>query len=348
MSIGFFPRYSQLGASSRCRFYMYFQHWLKSEQQADIAIFDGFSNDYLRKLYANGSVSKTVQLREFLRMLFRALRLPEKLIIEYELVPGLPYKYEKALIGKRQYILNIDDNIWEKYRNNPALQDKYDQLCANAAGVIVANDFLYNKVRAFNRNICLIPTVVDLDKYNAAVSAKSDVFTAVWIGTPVTYKYLESFQTVLQTVFNTPQRKLLVIADASLQDKRPLQGVNAEYVSWSESKECEYIKQGHVGIMPLTDDDFSRGKSAYKLLQYQACGLPLLASPVGENKRVVLPGINGFLADSAEQWLQAFSTLEQDKKLYEQYSAGAKKQAYEYSLQKYIAIYKDFINNTFA
>ena len=89
MSIGFFPRYSQLGASSRCRFYMYFQHWLKSEPQADIAIFDGFSDDYLRKLYANGSVSKTVQLREFLRMLFRALRLPEKLIIATKQPPFL-------------------------------------------------------------------------------------------------------------------------------------------------------------------------------------------------------------------------------------------------------------------
>ena len=348
MSIGLFPRYSQLGASSRCRFYMYYQRWLELDPQADIAIFDGFSDDYLRKLYTDGSVGKTVQLREFLRMLFRALRLPEKLIIEYELVPGLPYKYEKLLLGNRKYILNIDDNVWEKYRNNPALKDKYDQLCANAAGVIVANDFLYNKVSAFNRNICLIPTVVDLDKYNAVERGKSDVFTAVWIGTPVTYKYLESFQDVLQSIFNTPQRKLLIVADASLQEKRPLKNVNAEYVNWSENKECEYIKRCHVGIMPLTDDEFSRGKSAYKLLQYQAGGLPLIASPVGENKRVVLPGINGFLVENIEQWQQAFAALEQDKNLYEQFCAGAENQAYEYSLQKYITVYKDFINNTFA
>ena len=347
MSIGFFPRYSQLGASSRCRFYMYFQRWKAMEPQADIAISDGFSDDYLRKLYSQKRVNKAVQLREFLRMFFRALHLPENLIIEYELVPFLPYKYEKLLIGKRPYILNIDDNIWEKYRNTPALQDKYDRLCSNAAGVIVANEFLYNKVQLLNPNVCLIPTVVDLDKYNAVTCEKFDVFTAVWIGTPVTYKYLESFQEVLQSIFNTPQRKLLIVADAALQEKRQLKNVNAEYVSWSEAAECEYIKRCHVGIMPLTDDEFSRGKSAYKLLQYQAGHLPLIASPVGENKRVVIPDENGFLAENIAQWQLAFERLEKDEQLYEKYSAGAGKMAYNYSLQKYFTIYKDFINSTF-
>ena len=348
MSVGFFPRYSQLGASSRCRFYMYFQRWLELEPQADIAIFDGFSNDYLRKLYSQTPVKKSIKLREFLRMILRAFRLPEKLIIEYELVPFLPYKYEKLLIGKRKYILNIDDNIWEKYRNKPALQDKYDRLCSHAAGVIVANGFLYDKVKALNPNVCLIPTVVDLDKYNSADGEKFDTFTAVWIGTPVTYKYLESFQEMLQCVFNTPQRKLLIVASSDLQHTRPLKNVNAEYVNWSEAAECGYIKRCHVGIMPLTDDEFSRGKSAYKLLQYQAAGLPLIASPVGENKKVVLPGINGFLVENTGQWQQAFEVLEQDAILYKKYSSGAAEQAYDYSLQKYFSIYKEFIDKAFA
>lgn len=348
MTTGFFPRYSQLGASSRCRFYMYFQRWQKLENNADIAIYPGFSDKYLRKLYKDGAVGKFVQCKEFLSMLFRAMRLPEKLIIEYELVPWLPYKYEKLLLGKRPYILNFDDNVWEKYRNIPGLQDKYDRLCAGAAGVIVANEFLYNKVVRLNENVCLVPTVVDLDKYDAVAAEKFDVFTAAWIGTPVTYKYLEEYQDILQSVFNSPDRKLLVIADKQLGEKRPLKHVNAEYVSWSDSSECEYIKRCHVGIMPLTDDEFSRGKSSYKLLQYQAAGLPLIASPVGENKRVVLPGYNGFLAADKTQWLQAFADLEQNSAVYERCCNGARQQAYEYSIQKYFPLYRDFINKTFS
>ena len=144
------------------------------------------------------------------------------------------------------------------------------------------------------------------------------------------------------------RQKLCLLKPASaLQEKRPLKNVNAEYVSWSEAAECEYIKRCHVGIMPLTDDEFSRGKSAYKLLQYQAGHLPLIASPVGENKRVVIPDENGFLAENIAQWQLAFERLEKDEQLYEKYSAGAGKMAYNYSLQKYFTIYKDFINSTF-
>ena len=347
MSIAFLPRYSELGASSRCRFYMYFNEWKKAEPQANIAIYNGFSDDYLRKLYSQGKVGRLTQVREFLHMLRRGFILPENLIIEYELVPGLPYKYEKMLLGKRKYILNFDDNVWMKYANSPALCDKYDMLCRNAAGVIVANEYLYNKAAALNKNVYLIPTVVDLAEYNAACAEKYECFTAAWIGTPVTYKYLEEFQSVLQKVFSTPDRRLLVIADKSLGSQRPLKGVNAEYVSWSAERECEYLKRCHVGIMPLTDDEFSRGKSAYKLLQCQAAGLPLAASPVGENKNVVIPGKNGFLANSAEDWLNALDSLQHDKELYDLYSKNATLMAYEYSLQKYFTVYKDIVNKIF-
>ena len=194
----------------------------------------------------------------------------------------------------------------------------------------------------------MVPTVIDLAGYDAVDAEKYDVFTAAWIGTPVTYKYLEDFQAVLEKLFNTTQRKLLVIADESLAETRPLKNVNAEYVSWSAERECEYLKRCHVGIMPLTDDEFSRGKSAYKLLQYQAAGLPLIASPVGENNNVVLPGRNGFLAGSTDEWVNAFELLQQDQALCEAYSQQALQMAYEYSIQKYFPIYKDFINRTFA
>ncbi len=346
MSIGFYPRYDQLGASSRYRFFTYYEQWLKQEPAAEILLKPGLSDTYLKKLYRTGRVPLIRGMFENFRMLMRGISLAEKLIIEYELVPNLPYKYEKLLLGKRPYILNYDDNVWVKYQHKSALQDKYDQLCRNAAGVIAANTFLYEKVSLLNKNVILIPTVVDLEKYQAAQAEKSAVFTAAWIGSPVTYCYLEKHLEMLQKVFGNDETQLLVIADENLQHTRPLQGVNARYVTWSEENEINYLKECHIGIMPLCDDEFSRGKSAFKLLQYQAAGLPLAASPVGENKNVVIDGENGFLADSPEEWLKIITLLRSDQFLYEKCQRVSRQRAYEYSLQKYFPIFMEFVQRS--
>ena len=351
MKIGFYPRYDRLGASSRYRFFMYFDRCIQSGISAGNSwnIYPGMSDDYLRELYQRSQVGKLRQAGEMCHLFKRACQIPrdEKMIIEYELMPHLPWAWERKLIGNRSYILNFDDNVWEKYRDNSRLLDKFDQLCRHAAGVIVAKNFLLEKISGLNSNICLIPTVLDLDKYTVC-NDKFEKFTIVWIGTPVTYMYLEQHIEVLRQITADNKCELLVVAAADLGHTRPLQGVNARYVNWSEKDEIAYLQRSHVGIMPLSDDEFSRGKSAFKLLQYQACGLPLIASPVGENKRVVIPGENGFLAESAAEWIWALQKLRSDQTVYDHCSCKARAQAYEYSLQKYWPVFHDFIIKTFS
>jgi glycosyltransferase involved in cell wall biosynthesis len=189
--------------------------------------------------------------------------------------------------------------------------------------------------------------VLDLEKYSVKQFKKFDVFTVIWIGTPVTYKYLEQHLDALRMMTADNNCELLVIADENLGATRPLTSVNARYVSWSEASENELLARSHVGIMPLTDDEFSRGKSAFKLLQYQASGLPLLASPVGENNKVVLPGKNGFLCSNTADWSKAVQLLRNDQCLYEQYSSNARSMAYEYSLQKYFPVFCEFVEKSF-
>jgi len=344
--IGFYPRYDRLGASSRYRFFMFFKRWRQLHESDQLALYPGMSDQYLKTLYARGSVSKFRQLKEFWHLYRRAHKLTGNLIIEYELVPFLSYAKEKRLIGSRKYILNYDDNVWEKYKHDRRLQDKFDSLCKNAAGVIVANRFLEEKVRKLNDNVCLIPTVLDLDEYDCGAIEKFERFTLVWIGTPVTYTYLEQHLEALQLMTASGCR-LLVIADKELGRKRPLVGVDAEYVSWSEQTEKTLLLKSHVGIMPLTDDAFSRGKSAFKLLQYQAAELPLIASPVGENNYVVEQGKNGFLAETPQQWLQALNDIRRDPALYERCSQYSRQKAYDYSLQKYFPVFYEFVNTAF-
>ena len=343
MRLTMFTRYSTLGASSRYRYYMYAARLRDAGEQADV--FNFFDSRYLRRLYRGEKPGVLNILLAYWRR-FRALfRAGDNWLIEYELFPFLPYRVEKIFLARRRYILNFDDNVWEKYRGKWFLSGKYDALVRHAAGVIVANDFLYEKVRELNENVIKIPTVVDLDLYPAD-KPKFAEFTLVWIGTPVTYAYLEKHAEVLRRMAEKYDFQLLVIARKSL-NARAIEGVKMRFENWSQARETDFLGRCHVGIMPLTYDAFSQGKSAFKLIQYAAAGLPVIASPVGENIKVVENGQTGFLADSPEEWLTALDKLINDKNLYGTMVENARKASVNYSIQKYFPVFRNFINEIF-
>jgi len=336
-----FTRYNTLGASSRYRYYMYAARMRDLGEHVDISNF--FDEEYLRCLYKGKRAGGFNLLNAYWRRFKALLSAGDNLLIEYELFPFLPYWVEEIFLKRRKYILNFDDNVWEKYAGKRFLSGKYDALVSNAAGIIVANDFLYEKVSKLNKNIIKIPTVVDLDLYRIETN-KFDKFTLVWIGTPVTYMYLEKFAETLCKMAEKYDFELLVIARKSLENRR-IEGVNMRFENWSQESEIELLLKSHVGIMPLTNDEFSKGKSAFKLIQYSAAGLPVIASPVGENINVVDDGKTGFLADSPDEWLQALGKLIDDKKLYSRMAKNSRKASENYSIQKYFPIIQNFIKN---
>ena len=334
-----FTRYNTLGASSRYRYYMYAARMRDAGEHVDISNF--FDEEYLRCLYKGKRAGGFNILRSYWRRFKALLSAGDNLLIEYELFPFLPYWVEKIFLKRRKYILNFDDNVWEKYAGKRFLSGKYDALVSNADGIIVANDFLYEKVSKLNKNIIKIPTVVDLDLYRIETN-KFDKFTLVWIGTPVTYMYLEKFAATLRKMAEKYDFELLVIARKSLENRR-IEGVNMRFENWSQESETELLVRSHIGIMPLTNDEFSKGKSAFKLIQYSAAGLPLIASPVGENVNVVDDGQNGFIVDSPDEWLEALGKLIDDKQLYSKMAKNSRKASENYSIQKYFPIFQDFI-----
>jgi len=334
-----FTRYNTLGASSRYRYYMYAARMRDAGEQVDVSPF--FNERYLRCLYKGKRAGLFNALGAYWRRFKALLAAGDTLLIEYELFPFLPYWIEKIFLKNRKYILSFDDNVWEKYNGKMFLAGKYDALVKNASGVIVANDFLYEKVSQLNKNVIKIPTVVDLDLYRVETD-KFDKFTLVWIGTPVTYMYLEKFSDTLGQMADKYDFELLVIARKTLE-KRSIEGVNMRFVNWSQESETKLLARSHVGIMPLSNDEFSKGKSAFKLIQYSAAGLPVIASSVGENVKVVDYGKTGFLADSTAEWLEALGKLIDDKKLYSKMSKYTRKASEDYSIQKYFPVFQDFI-----
>ena len=339
MKLTMFTRYSTLGASSRHRYYTYAARMRDAGEKVDISPF--FDNKYLWRLYKGRRIGFFYILKSYFRRFMALWGTKGTLLIEYELFPFLPYCFEKLFLRGRKYILNFDDNVWEKYKGKMFLSGKYDALVRNANKIIVANDFLYEKVIKLNKNVIKIPTVVDLDLYSSEKS-KFDKFTLVWIGTPITYVYLEKHAEILKKLAKKYDFELLVVASKSLK-KRRLEGVNMRFENWSQEREVEFLFRSHVGIMPLTDDEFSRGKSAFKIIQYLAAALPAIASNVGENAKVIANNNNGFLVNSFADWDEALGKLICDNDLYKNMAKNARKSSYDYSLQKYFPIFIKFI-----
>ena len=341
--LGIYTRYSELGASSRLRYYLFKEAF--NAVSAGNFFHPFFDNAYLKRLYSGKGKSKAGFFLALAKRLYQVVFPEKQLLLEYELLPFMPAAVDLFFIGKRKFVLNFDDFVWEKYKNIPFLKTKYDKLIQKAAGVIVANHLLLEKVKNLNSNVILIPTVVDLEKYPYTPPVDRLPLTAAWIGTPVTYKEcFLPFASVWQELCKETGLKFKIIARENLPD---IPGVNMEKVNWSQENEAKLLSECDFGIMPLVNDDFSRGKSAYKLIQYAACGLPAAASPVGENSLFITHGENGFLASSAEEWISAVQALE-SLSVRKKMSSAMQKKAFEYSLQKYIPVMTEFLLRCFS
>ncbi len=334
-----FTRYSTQGASSRYRYFLYVNKLYQHDINLEVDSF--FDIEYLQNLYYGRKRNLHRIFFSYLKRLMSVLNSADHLLIEYELFPFIPYFIEKLFLRKRKYLLNFDDYVWINYTDKWLLRKKFDKLVKNAAGVIVANDYLFDKIRGLNPRIVKIPTVVDLDLYRQ-ISGKYDKFSLVWIGTPVTYKYIQAFSEMLQKLAEEIDYELIVISTSSLEDQR-IPGVNMRFVEWSSSTEAEYLAKAHVGIMPLFQDEFSSGKSAFKIIQYLASGLPVVASNIGENCKVVEENENGFLASNTAEWIEAIKNLKGNPGLYSRIAANSRKSATNYSIDKYFPVFERFL-----
>lgn len=345
-NLTFFTKYPTQGATSRYRSFAFASRL--SELNYNIEISPFMDIGYLADLFAHKPKRKLPILLSYCVRFFSALRASENLIIERELFPYLPYRFEERFLRNKRYILDFDDNVWEDYRGKRLLEGKYDRLVENAAGIIVGNDYLAEYVKQRNPNVIKIPTVINLEHYRPDPEAsKFERFTLVWIGSSVTYRYIRSFAPLFRQLAAIVDFDLVIIASQKLASEA-IEGVSMRFYDWSSETESRLLHRAHVGIMPLDNDDFSQGKSGFKLIQYQAAGLPMIASPVGENTRIISHGENGFLASGSDEWITAVQTLASDPQRYAAMSNLSTEKSRYYSLQHYFPIYRHFIDTTFS
>jgi glycosyltransferase involved in cell wall biosynthesis len=251
--------------------------------------------------------------------------------------PRIIFDYDDAVMFREQkYGRPIRTRTFEKFR----------RTVEHCAAVVAGNDFLARFAEASGTPAIVLPTAVDVSKYRVRPDKDGDGLTIGWVGLSDGFVYLRHIQPALQKLTEKfPGLKLRVVSDKPLQ----LEGVTVENEAWRLESEQANLSSFSIGIMPLTDTLWTRGKCGYKILQYMAAGIPAIASAVGANRKIVTQGENGFLAQTQEDWVQSISILLQDQALRTKFGTrGRQLVENKYSLDQFCDGYVNLMHKVAA
>lgn len=313
----FMSKYGVKAASCRYRFVQFFPYLEKHGIECTLSPL--FDDDYLEHKFTTGRASIADIVHSFSRRLCAISRASsfDLVVLHCEAFPYLPSIFEKILkLINVPYVFDFDDAIFHNYdlhRNlliRWLLGNKIKTVVSNASLVIAGNDYLANYARSVNSVVRILPTVVDLDRYTVArsVNKNSGRFTIGWIGSPTTSVYVDDILPALDCFCERSESIVMLVG---AQDNYSRHG-KFQVTPWSMHTEVTDIQQFDVGIMPLPDTPWARGKCGFKLIQYMACGIPVIASPVGINREIIDHGVNGFLAETQEEWVNSLEVLRSD------------------------------------
>ncbi len=332
-------RYSRLGASSRLRTMQYLPALAAAGMEVTVASF--FDDAYLQQLYA-GKRDPGRMPRYYLGRFAqcRAARDADVIWVEKEALPWLPWALERLALPRGVAIVSdYDDAVFHRYdqHRNPVVRAllgrKIDDVMAHSALVTAGNAYLADRALAAGApRVEIVPTVVDAEAYQPRAAAHADGKVRIgWIGTPQTWgKYGAPHAGFFQDLAGR-HNAMFRLVGARLE---PATAGAFEYLPWTEASEIASIQGMDIGIMPLTDDPWEYGKCGYKLIQYMACGLPVVASPVGVNTEIVTHGVNGFLASTDAEWREALWALVANPDLRRRMGAAGRQRVVEtYSIQ---------------
>ena len=218
-----------------------------------------------------------------------------------------------------------DDSRWRRL--------KFEATCRFVDEVAAGNDVLARAAGPVARAVTILPTSIDTAAYIPTSAAADAAPVVVWIGSPENLVYLQMIRPALATLAAANPRMKLRVICSSFPDWPE---VPVERVVWSAAGEAQALAGAHIGIMPLSDDEWARGKCAFKLLQYMAAALPCVASPVGANAEAVIDGVTGFHAVDGDDWRNRLQALIDSPQLRARFgAAGIAHVQKRYSMRAY-------------
>ena len=217
----------------------------------------------------------------------------------------------------KKTIYDFDDAVMfdDKHPERPhhKRQTSFRRTATLADLVITGNVYLAQQARRFNPNVEILPTGLDTKAYKTiAKKADDGKIRLVWIGSCPTLPHLKRISPALEEIGSRFDNVILKIISDKFFD---LQNISVEKQPWFLETEAAELVSSDIGLAPLTDNNFTRGKCGFKILQYQAAGLPVVASPVGVNAELVRKGLNGYHAATVKDWVEKLSALIKDASL---------------------------------
>lgn len=338
IKVAAFTKYDREAASTRQRLLQYLPAFERAGIEIDYHPLLG--NDYVRSLADGYAVSRASIAAAYVRRLrqLSSARSADLLWVYAELFPWLPARFEQlAFRSGRPVIYDWDDAFFVPYDEarrrlvRRALGGKLQPLLRGAAACTSGNAYLASYARRFCERTLIVPTVVDTDSYRPIEEPPPRKLTIGWIGSPTTWANVRPLLPTLRSITQRFDLRFRVVGAGRQAAADRFDGMNL--LEWSEASEVADVQAMDIGIMPLTDAPFERGKSGYKLIQYMACGLPVIASPVGVNSEIVVDGENGFLARDPTEWEARLVQLASDADLRRRMGEAGRSRAVErYSL----------------
>ena len=341
----------------RYRFEQYFSFLQKNGVSCKLAYIISAADD--KVLYASGKYLKKARigLRAIIKRYNQLKTIHEfDLVVIYrEAILTSSIFFEKKLTKKGIPILfDFDDAIWVKdvSQGNKSLSflknaNKIKEILPLCNHVTAGNAYLKNFALQYNENVTIIPSTIDTSKYLELESRSKERITIGWVGSHTTIKHFETILPVLSELKKKYKDKIefKVIGDPDYFNS----DLNIKGIAWNNSKEVEFFNMLDIGVMPLPEDEWTRGKCGMKGLLYMSVNKPAVMSSVGMNSEIIANGVNGFLADTPEEWFDVLSKLIEDENLRKTIGlAGRKTVEEKYSMnsqkEKYLDLYLSLMN----
>ena len=204
----------------------------------------------------------------------------------------------------------------------PVRERRFNTTARGADLVIAGNSYLKKNVLDCNGNVKILPTTIDIRRYRPKVLKQKHEIVIGWIGSHSTLHYLEALKDVFEEIGRRYAHVVLKIVADAFFDCRQIRVIKKR---WQHDTEIEDLHSFDIGVMPLTDDVWSRGKCGFKLIQCMAVQVPVVCSPVGMNREIVSPGENGLFAEREKDWIEALTLLIENHALREQLGIAGRK-----------------------
>jgi glycosyltransferase involved in cell wall biosynthesis len=324
---------TELAAGVRYRLLQYFPHLYREGIQPEHrTLFDGHldriayrSGHTGAKLvhFSSGTIARVIDA-------LRAGRYDVVFLLREAFLVGPPFL--EALLRARRvpFILDVDDAIWTAY-DSPTYGKvarwlkcswKTPMTMRMANLVTAGNSYVAEYAAKQGATVELLPTVVDTAAYTPKLKNDSGEPVLGWIGSHSTFQYLRPLLHVLERLAREHRFRLRIVgAEAEI----PPQSFPIENVPWELEREIEEVRSFDIGLFPVVEDAWSRGKSGFKAVQYGAVGIPTVASPVTTNREIVLDGKTGLYANGEDQWFESLRRLLLDPALRDHLGSRARK-----------------------